>query len=325
MSTSKEAAMKRFSVIVVAAVAATAVTAVAVGASAKRVVIRTTPGGAPLHLSIGAGGVWVGTHRAYILYRINPRTNRKRAYPITQNTCGPPAFAYGYVFQSGCGDTWTSLQIDLRTGHILRHLAGINAFVGAGSLWLVRQDGKIARVDPRSGVPLATIDPGIDLTQNGVPVAVLDGSTWVAGDTAISRIDVQTNKVTQVIPLPGGKASGDYTGGYLYGGYGTVLNGKLWVTNPAGLYEVDPTTNTAILLPIRVKPLSQFGDLYVAAGAGSLWMRTSDTSVARIDPATASVVQRYPAAGGGGGIAFGYGSLWVSNAGADSIWRYAIH
>jgi streptogramin lyase len=316
--------MRQFGVIVGAAFTAAALSTVVLAAPAKRVVIRTTPGGAPLHLAIGDGAVWVGTHRGYVLYRIDPRTDRKRDIPITQNTCGFPTFADGYVFQSGCGDTWTSLQIDARTNRVVRHLAGLNGLVGAGSLWLAEQDGKIARVDPRSGVRLAMIDPGIDITENGAPVAVFDGGLWVAADTAVSRIDVQTNKVTQVIPLPGGKGSGDYNGGFLYGGYGAVMNGKLWVSNPAGLFEIDPARKTATLQPVRVKPLSQFGDLYVAKGAGSLWMRTSDTSVARIDPATGKVVQRYPAAGGGGGVAFGYGSLWVLNAGADSIWRYRI-
>jgi streptogramin lyase len=325
MSTSKEAAMKRLAVIAAATVAAAALTAATLATAAQKVVIRTTPGGAPLHLAVGNGGVWVGTHRGYVLYRIDPRTNRKRAIPVAQNTCGFPAFADGYVFQSGCDDTWTSLQINVRTSRVVRHLAGLYGVVGAGSLWLVLPNGKIARVDPRTGVRLATVDPGIDTTQSGGPVAVLDGGMWIATDTAVARIDVQTNKVTKVIPLPGAEGSGDYNGGFINAAYGALQDDKLWVTNAAGLFEVDPSTNTATLHSIHIKPFSQFGDLYVAAGAGSLWMRTSDTSVARIDPATAKIVERYPASGGGGGLAFGYDSLWVCNAGADTIWRYAIH
>jgi streptogramin lyase len=317
--------MKRLGVIGVV-LAAAALAAVAHGVVANKVVIKTTPGGAPTHLAVGDGAVWVGTHRAYVLYRIDPRTNTKRAITIDQNTCNFPAFGAGYVFQSGCEDTWTTLQIGARTNRVVRHIPGLYGVVGAGSLWLVEPSGKINRVDPRSGVRLATIDPGVEVTSNsGGPVGLLDGGMWIAADTAVSRIDVQTNKVTNVVPLPGAKGSGDYNGGYLNGSYGAFLGGKMWITNAAGLFEVDPTAGTATLHPIHISPFSEFGDLYVAAGAGSLWMRTSDTSVARIDPATGQVIQRYPATGGGGGVAVGFGSLWVSNAGADSIWRYPIH
>ncbi|MGN6798135.1 MAG: hypothetical protein ACTHKS_08300 [Gaiellaceae bacterium] len=306
-------------------IAAALVLASASGATPKRTVIHTVPGGADLHISVGYGSVWVGTHRGYYLYRINPKTNAKRAIEIPQNTCSNPVFADGFVFQSGCNDTMTSLQISAKTNHVGRHLPGVAGFVGAGSLWLVDQTFRIARVDPRTGVELAWIDPKVDVSQYGAAVGLLDGGVWVCSDSAVSRIDVLTNKVTEVIPLPNSQISGDVPGGNLGGDYGVVFGGKLWVTNPAGLYEVDPATHTARLLPIKVTPMSEFGDLYVVAGAGSLWMRTSNTSVARIDPATGKVVGRFAASGGGGGIAVGFGSLWVANAGADTIWRYPIH
>lgn len=315
--------MKRVGLILVLVVAA-ACAAAAHGLTGGKVVIKTTPGGATGDLAIGDGAVWVGTHRGYVVYRINPRTNAKRAIVVPQNTCNFVAFAGGYVFPSGCDDTWTTLQIDPRTNKVIRHFPGVADVGGAGSLWVVDQNGKLGRDDPRTGVRLATIDAGVDISVTGGPVGVFDGGLWVAADTAVSRIDVQTNKVTNVIPLPGARGSGSVNGGYLYGNYGAFLNGKLWVSNPVGLFEVDPATNTAKLLPIQIKPLSVGGDLQVAAGAGSLWLRTSDHSVARIDPASGKVVQRYAATGGGGGVAVGYGSLWVANVGSDSIWRYPI-
>lgn len=312
--------MKRVGVILVLVVAA-ACAAAAHGLSGGKVVIKNASGG---DLAIGTGAVWVGSHRGYAVYRINPRTNTKRAIVIPQNSCNFTTFAGGYVFQSGCNDTLTTLQIDPRTNKVIRHLPGAFGVGGAGSLWVVDQNRKIERDDPHSGVRLATINAGVDLSENGGPIGVFDGGLWVAADTALSRIDVQTNKVTSIIPLPGAKGSGSVNGGYLYGGFGAFLNGKLWVSNPAGLYKVDPRRGTATLLSVRVMPMSTGGDVQVAAGAGSLWMRTGDHWVARVDPTSGTVVQRYPASGGGGGVAVGFGSLWVGNVGADSIWRYPI-
>src|SRR5262249_50987379 len=149
--------------------------------------------------------------------------------------------------------------------------------------WLITADNRLERVDPKSGVRLAKIDPRVDFSEAGGPGGVLGGALWVAARTAVSRIDVQTDKGTAGSPPPGAKLTADVQGGYLGGAYGTFMNGKLWVSNPAGLFEVDPVAGTAKLFPLRISPMSQFGDLYVVNGDGSLWMRTGDTSVARID------------------------------------------
>src|SRR6476661_3585101 len=103
--------MKRVGVILVLVVAATAAAA-AHGLTTGKVVLKNSSGG---DLAVGAGAVWVGNHRGYVVYRINPRTNTKRTILVPQNTCNFVAFAGGYVFQSGCNDTLTTLQIDPRT------------------------------------------------------------------------------------------------------------------------------------------------------------------------------------------------------------------
>jgi hypothetical protein len=55
-------------------------------------------------------------------------------------------------------------------------------------------------------------------------------------------------------------------------------------------------------------------------------MRTSDSRIDRIDTASGRVLATYPAdgGGGGGGLAVAFGSLWVDNAGSDSVWREPI-
>jgi hypothetical protein len=75
-----------------------------------------------------------------------------------------------------------------------------------------------------------------------------------------------------------------------------------------------------------MQPFAEWGDIPIVSGAGSVWLRTSDPKLDRIDPATGRVRATYPAAnaGGGGGLAVAFGSLWVENAGSDSVWREPI-
>jgi hypothetical protein len=61
-----------------------------------------------------------------------------------------------------------------------------------------------------------------------------------------------------------------------------------------------------------------------SAGAGSVWVRTSDDSIARLNPSNGHIVARYPATGGAGGIAVTNGALGVANFGNDSVWREPI-
>ena len=57
---------------------------------------------------------------------------------------------------------------------------------------------------------------------------------------------------------------------------------------------------------------------------GSIWLRTSDDFISRIDPATGAVTATYPAYIGGGEVAVAFGSLWVANVNTDTVWRDRI-
>lgn len=274
----------------------------------------------PGDVGVGFGAVWVLDHRGGALYRISPG-NKVRRVEVGESLCAAPAFGAGSVWVWGC-DTNRTYRIDPKRMKVTGHRQGIGPVFGAGSLWTDDNNGKTLRIDPASGVVLATI-PADD--SNGGPQGVWAGSLWDAADTTVTRIDVTTNKVTDTIPLPGAQPSGDKPGGYLYANFGVYAFGKFWDSNAAGMYVIDRAKNTAHTIGIPIKAMSQAGDIQVAAGAGSIWVRTSDTTVARIDPTTEKVIATYPAAGGGGGIAVAFNSLWVINAGNGTIWRTPIH
>ena len=247
---------------------------------------------------------------------------KKAPIQVGESLCGLPAFGGGAVWIWGC-DSNVTYKVDPRTNRVVAQREGMNPAFAAGSLWTLSASNAILRIDPKSGLTLATIRA--DAT-NGGPALGADGSMWIEADDAVTRIDLQTNKVTAVVPLPGWKPSGDVPGGFLSANYIVFAYGKIWDSNAAGLYVIDPATNAAKMIPLKLHPFGQFGDVVVAAGAGSIWVRTSDSSVARIDPETGSVTKRYPAdrAGGGGGIAVGFGSLWIGNFDSLTIWRESI-
>lgn len=271
------------------------------------------------------GSVWVESHRGYAIYRIDPRTNRARRIALPENQCGPPAVGGGRIWLSSCsGETGAERFYGLsRTGHVVVRRTGHGAAVtyASGSLWTVAQaTNTLLRSDPKTGVVLARIKLGISPAPNGQwSGSSCFGALWTPnGGDAVQRTELDTN-ATRVIPLPGGH---DAVGnGYFSVNTVACAAGKVWVPDGAGVYEIDPSTNDVELLPIRVGPFSQQGDVAIVSAGGDVYVRTSDTSVARIDGASGRVVARYPATGGGGGIAVAYGSLWVVNANVGSVWR----
>jgi hypothetical protein len=81
---------------------------------------------------------------------------------------------------------------------------------------------------------------------------------------------------------------------------GGLRSREVWVPNPAGLYSIDAQTNVATRLPIAIRPNSQLGDPGITASNGSVYIRTSDTTVTQVDAATGKPSRTFPATGGGG-------------------------
>lgn len=278
------------------------------------------------------GSVWVGTHHDTTIYRINPATGRitRRVFD-SRTPCGEPAAGFGFLFVPDCLDEGgTTIAISTRTNKPVRELRGGSAVVGYGSVWTLSLSGSIVyRLDPHSGVVLARIATGLNEGAGGgqesLGVAGA-GSIWLGSQTTktIVRISAASNKVTNVTALTGGEASATSAQGYAGGGPMAFAGGKVWYGNPAGVFEVDPTTNIATLLPISIGSLDGWGDITFATGRGSVWVRTSGSRVTRIDSSTGKVTGTYPATGGGGGLAIVGNYLWVANALSDTTWREPV-
>ncbi len=311
-----------------------------VGDPAPRGAVRITTPYFPAMITAGGGSIWVFTHRDTLVYRIDPRTNRIVATINMRDTpCTVATFGAGLVWNSNCGpgenSKGISFGIDPHSNRVTRRIPGNFPVVGAGSLWVLSDDGRVMRrVDPRSGVVLARVPTGVAQMPGGGTLTIGgtgDGSVWLASDSArsLTRISTAHNRVTDVIPLVGAKTSvtcpGAY-GGFINGATVAFAAGKAWYANPAGVFEVNPRTNHAKLIRLHMCPFSEWGDDTIVSGAGSVWLRTADAKIARINPATGRVQAWYPAgfSGGGGDLVVAFGSLWVANAGSDSVWREPV-
>ncbi len=287
-----------------------------------------------------AGSVWVFLHRDNYAYRIDPTSDRiVEAVTTPDVSCTSAAAGGGKVWFSNCGPgeglTGLVYGIDTKSNRVALQVHGVYPVFGDGSLWVLDDTGKhIRRVDPRTGVVLASVPTGSDQQPGGGTLTLAGvgfGSAWLASDTdkTVTRISTATDKVTAVIPLTGAKTQDDAFpngSGFINGAEMAFAGGKAWYGNPAGLFDIDARTNHARLIPLRMHPFSQWGDIPVVSGLGSVWLRTADAKLARIDPATGRLIATYPAdpIGGGGGLAAAFGSLWVENAFNDSVWREPI-
>jgi hypothetical protein len=314
-------------IVTATAIAGSAVSARAIGGSDIAAKIKTP--GFPGPVGAGFGSIWVGGHRNGVLYRIDPRRNRIAAkVEVPDTLCTGPTFGAGSIWWPNCGEGGRYVyRIDPRRMRVVGRRPGFMPKFGAGSLWMAAggpgSDGAIVRINPRTGRTIARVTKlGFDKHDIYFVAGFGFGSAWVWSESGVvARISTKTNKITAVIAAPGAKRSGAFASGYLFGGYFAVAAGSAWLTNPAGLYRLDPKANTATLVRLPLRPFTQYGDVAMATGGGVLWIRTSDRRVVRFNPRTRKVAGTYPASGGGGGIAYGFQALWVANAYADSVWR----
>lgn len=145
-----------------------------------------------------------------------------------------------------------------------------------------------------------------------VPGAMLTvaegGQVWASSDEALVVIDPTTNDTRSLpVPVPDGSWSGL-----------VFADGDLWIGNyhEGVLYRLDPETGD-ILAEVEVGPEA----VSITAVPGAIWVRTQGGvtwEAQRIDTTTNEVVATVD---GGNSIAYGHGSLWFGQRGADRIIR----
>lgn len=225
---------------------------------------------------------------------------------------------------------------------------------GFGSLWVPLCGDKekgagrsLARISLKDGKVEATLPFEVPESEGGLATGA--GSVWVMTDRngTLTRIDPATNKaVAEIYVAPGSYAV-------------AFSEDAVWVTSTEKnvLTRVNSRTNV-VEETIPVGPRPRFlavgegsvwtinqgdgtisrvdvktnkvvatieagipgGGGEIAVGDGSVWVTSFEYPITRIDAATNKVVQQFYG-DGGDAIRFGHGSVWLSNLRAANVWR----
>ncbi|MCA1572653.1 MAG: hypothetical protein LC798_20625 [Chloroflexi bacterium] len=162
---------------------------------------------------------------------------------------------------------------------------------------------------PPSAPTRAALRPEAIIPVPGAWIALAEGDrVLVAADEQLVSIDVATNETTAIpVPIPKGSWAGL-----------AAADGDVWVGNfdDGVLYRIDPDSGET-LAEVEVGPEA----VSITAVPGSIWARTRGGvtwEAQRIDTETNELVVT---ADGGNSIAYGHGSLWFGQRGANRILR----
>ncbi|MEO8361859.1 MAG: hypothetical protein ABI672_17625 [Vicinamibacteria bacterium] len=170
---------------------------------------------------------------------------------------------------------------------------------------------------PPLRLPFAAIVPEAKFDVAGaMALAATEDAVWIASTTSglVSRVDPQTNKVTQTVAVAKGQCGG------ISADFESVFV-ALCATNQ--IARIDPKKNglgepMAITLSPRAHSF--------ATGVGSVWaISDARGTIARIDPANGEVVAQIYTTPGATSVVFGEEALWVASPSRNTVTRINPH
>jgi YVTN family beta-propeller protein len=244
-------------------------------------------------------------------------------------------------------------RLDPKTNTVLAHVAVgkepcSGLAVGFGSLWVpCCGDASLVRVDLKTGEVTATLPIGVADSEGGIATGA--GSVWLMTDAkgTLARIDPATNKIVAEIHVAPGSfavAFGDDAvwitsteknlltcvtpkNNLVYSTtevgkaprFLAVGEGSVWTLN-----QGDGTISRVDIKTTKVVATIEAGlkggGGEIAVGEGSVWVTLFKFPITRIDPLTNKVAQQFTGPGGDS-IRVGHGSVWLSNLRAHNVWR----
>jgi streptogramin lyase len=271
--------------------------------------------GSPWAIAAASGFIWTAGYQEGVLFQVQPRTGEVLAELSTgKRVCGEIAAAYGYIWFTTCQfNAWLG-RVDTATHHIDR-LNGYGADqlgYGGGRVWTAN-DGRLEGLNPDT---LAT-EASFPMSRGGNLLYAFD-SIWIADadGRVVARIDPTTGRTIAEV------------GWSVDGAGGTVVHmaaagGALWVVDEENLavYRIDPETNAARrTVDLEFIDGTGFGDHPITSWVNEVWVRESDTSLAQLDPVTATVIARVETpAFGGGSLVVTRDAIWYGNLKGESI------
>ena len=275
----------------------------------------------PDFLTVAFGRAWVGGVGPGIgVYDAETGAGVTKI-PIPEEQCAALGGGFGAVWTLTCTEPGIA-RIDPRTAEVTSHLAfpaGVasesSVGVGAGAVWALA-DAKVGCFACR----LLKLDPTtmdatwLDVPENAGAVRAGLGGVWITypGEDLVRRVAPESGAVVAEIPVGGGPLFLD------------VGASGVWVMNQddGTVSHIDPVTNEVVATIVTDPPSIDGGDITV--GERAVWVRVTGVLVARIDPRTDTVTDRYGSAGGSGSAAAGSGMLWISAHDVGALYRVPI-
>jgi streptogramin lyase/tRNA A-37 threonylcarbamoyl transferase component Bud32 len=276
----------------------------------------------PRAVAVGEGSVWVANEGDGTVARIDPVTNQAKIIKVGNQ---PDAIAYGL------GSIWVAnrlshsvTRIDPGANKVVATIdlngAGFpsSIAVGESAIW-VGVDGdyplgnhapSVEKIDPQSNQDVASLPVQGELLW--VVVTADGGSVWAAGNGGhLLRIDEATNQVQEMARLS------------IAAGAITVADGSVWIATPQGeIVRVDPKTGKiqarvfgggALVDCSTGNCSSDNATLGISAGDGIVCVTNkADGSISRVVTAGTTALRDISTGLTPTGVAFGYGSVWVT-------------
>jgi len=172
---------------------------------------------------------------------------------------------------------------------------------GAGGVWVGdARDGTITRVDPETRKVVKTIGIGAPV----VDLAVGLGAVWAAtgGFGEVVRIDPDVGAATQRIPL--GDPEDPVVPSVPSVGVG---DGRVWAGVPVGLARIDARSGEVV----DTVDLDSTQALQIAVGGGAVWVTTIANRAKRVEASSGRPTAEFYAGGWVYPVALGGGATWV--------------
>ena len=270
--------------------------------------------GSPWALAAAGGSIWTAGYIEGVLFQVEPTTGEVIAEISTgKRVCGDIAAAFGYVWFTTCAfNAWLG-RVDLATHHIdrLNGYGGDQIGFGGGRVW-TNNDGRLEGLNPHT---LAT-EVAFPVTRGGLLLYAFD-SIWISDydGRVVARIDPTTGAtLAEITWTEGGGASVVHM---------AAGEDAVWVADEENLavYRIEAATNVARrTIELQFIDGTGFGDHPITALDEEIWVRESETSIARIDPVTATVAERVSTGSfGGGSMVVTETAIWYGNLKGESI------
>jgi DNA-binding SARP family transcriptional activator len=291
-------------------------TVVALDPEKNRLADSFSVGSVPTQVAIGGNAVWVINANDRTVSRIEPGTRSVRTVSTGTDTVAGIAVGPDSAWVAS-GLTGTVSRIDLRSAEVRRtitlprghQITSIAA--GRSDVWVIGNPGgqpPLAwRIDPHTNKVTRTVP----LDDGPRAVAIVDNSVWVRDDFGIVRLDRRTGRVERRLALASHGCC--EWGGLAVGG------GSVWAVGIARgvLWRLDAGTGRLVsAIPLRgqhpVNLVSSPAHAGVAVGGSAAWVADANGAILKVNPDTNNVVARIPVDGVPGGLAFGFGRLWIA-------------